>query len=501
MPTAEGPAAAEASDGGYTAEALADFVDELPGWGKPNFDLYSGYITVNESAGRALFYAFAESYTDAHSKPLVLWLNGGPGCSSLASGFMSELGPFYPTANGKLKKNTYSWTEAANIIFLESPAFVGWSYSNTTSDATVGDARTAKDALNFLLGFLDRFPVYEGRPFWIAGESYGGHYVPNLALAVAKYNADKDGIPKINFKGFLVGNAWTDADEDNKGAVEFWHSHALISDTTRDGLMQKCNFSRIGPLQVEAVSSDTKSCDEYVNDSQTESGFTNGGINIYDIYADVCSPERASLEARQFAKVLGATRALTEGESSQGGTASPFQTMALAAMVSLPEPGKYDPCIDNKVEQYFNRPDVQRAFHANSSEHTLPWAWKGCSDYVNYSREDLLSSMLPVYRELLTHNLQILVYSGDVDAIVPVTGTRRWLRRLKLPVVRSWQPWRSATGQIGGYFERYAGLTFVTIRDAGHMVPYTQPERASFIFSKWVVEGSNEPASTEAFLS
>lgn len=48
--------------------------------------------------------------------------------------------------------------------------------------------------------------------------------------------------------------------------------------------------------------------------------------------------------------------------------------------------GKYDPCIDNKVEQYFNRPDVQRAFHANSSEHTLPWAWKGCSDYVNYSR-------------------------------------------------------------------------------------------------------------------
>lgn len=77
-----------------------------------------------------------------------------------------------------------------------------------------------------------------------------------------------------------------------------------------------------------------------MNDSQTESGFANGGINIYDIYADVCSPERASLEARQFAKVLGATRALTEGESSQGGTASPFQTMALAAMVSLPEPGE-----------------------------------------------------------------------------------------------------------------------------------------------------------------
>ena len=56
-----------------------------------------------------------------------------------------------------------------------------------------------------------------------------------------------------------------------------------------------------------------------------------------------------------------------------------------------------------------------------------------------------------------------------------MTGTRRWLRRLKLPVVRSWQPWRSATGQIGGYFERYAGLTFVTIRNAGHMVCLKAP--------------------------
>ncbi|EIE23392.1 peptidase S10, serine carboxypeptidase [Coccomyxa subellipsoidea C-169] len=392
------------------------------------------YIIVNETAGRALFYAFAESYKNAKSKPLVLWLNGGPGCSSLASGFMSELGPFYPAANGKLEKNPYSWTQAANIIFLESPAFVGWSYSNTTTDATVGDKRTANDALNFLLGFFDRFPAYDGRPFWIAGESYGGHYVPNLALAVAEHNAGNDNSPIINFKGFLVGNAWTDAEEDNKGAVEFWHSHALISDTTRDGLMNKCNFSRIGPLQVEAVTKGS---------AKAESGFADGGINIYDIYADVCSPERASAEARQFAHVLGATRALTEG--------------------------KYDPCIDGKVEEYFNRPDVQRAFHANASEHTLPWAWKGCSDYVDYSREDLLSSMLPVYRELLKHKLNILVYSGDVDAIVPVTGTRRWLARLGLPVVRSWRPWRSGTGQIGGYYERYSGLTFLTIREAGHM--------------------------------
>ena len=90
-------------------------------------------------------------------------------------GFLSELGPFYPTATaGRLQANPYTWTATSNIVFLESPAFVGWSYSNTTSDEYVGDARTAADALRFLLGFFERFPVYDGRPFWIAGESYGG---------------------------------------------------------------------------------------------------------------------------------------------------------------------------------------------------------------------------------------------------------------------------------------------------------------------------------------
>lgn len=72
--------------------------------------------------------------TTAQANPVC----SGPGCSSLAGGFLSELGPFYPTAEGKLERNKYAWNEVANIIFLESPAFVGWSYSNTTSDIVVG---------------------------------------------------------------------------------------------------------------------------------------------------------------------------------------------------------------------------------------------------------------------------------------------------------------------------------------------------------------------------
>lgn len=89
----------------------ADKITSLPGQPKGvNFDQYSGYVTVDPSAGRALFYYFAESQKDASTKPLVLWLNGGPGCSSIGGGAMTELGPFRVNPDGKtLWLNEYAW--------------------------------------------------------------------------------------------------------------------------------------------------------------------------------------------------------------------------------------------------------------------------------------------------------------------------------------------------------------------------------------------------------
>ncbi|KAF5789941.1 putative carboxypeptidase D [Helianthus annuus] len=91
--------------------AQVDKIFALPGQPEGvSYNQYSGYVTVNPNAGRALFYYFVESPTDSSTKPLVLWLNGGPGCSSMI-GAMTELGPFRINSDGKtLFKNDYAWS-------------------------------------------------------------------------------------------------------------------------------------------------------------------------------------------------------------------------------------------------------------------------------------------------------------------------------------------------------------------------------------------------------
>jgi serine carboxypeptidase-like clade II len=221
---------------------------------------------------------------------------------------------------------------------------------------------------------------------------------------------------------------------------------------------------------------DRQKCEDYIIEAMDEMA----GINIYDIYADVCieEPENTN-QKQQERKQLFKNNIFNNGGDVVGAFFSSF-------LKQPPQP-RYDPCISDEVEIYMNRPDVQAAFNANSSGHQQPGPWVTCTPRIEYSREDVLTSMLPVYDQLLGSGLEFLVYSGDIDAIVPIIGTRKWVRKLDLEVEEKWRAFRSKTGQVAGWTVRYAkGLTFASVRGAGHMVPYTQPERAFHMFSRWV---------------
>ncbi|XP_038720215.1 serine carboxypeptidase-like 40 [Tripterygium wilfordii] len=425
-----------------------DRIDILPGQPNVDFAHYGGYVTVDKSAGRALYYYFVEAAPSqsTESLPLLLWLNGGPGCSSLI-GAMQELGPFRVLSDGKtLFRNKYSWNNAANVLFLESPAGVGFSYSNRTSDYDdlPGDRSTAADNYVFLVNWLERFPEYKGREFYISGESYAGHYVPQLAQTILHHNKISNNTI-INLKGIIIGNALINDETDFRGMYDYFESHALISEDTWYQIQKYCNFS------PEAMKQ-SRQCIKADLEALRNVEF----LNIYNIYAPNC-----------------------------------FNY----SVTAKPKPGSilnFDPCSNYYVYTYLNRPDVQAAMHANVTR--LTHDWERCSYIITYWN-DSPYTIIPVLKELMENKLRVWIFSGDTDGVLSVTSTKYSIKKMKLDVKTLWHPWL-IDGEVGGYTQVYEGeLTFATVRGAGHQVPSYQPIRALSLIKNFL-HGTPLPNTT-----
>ncbi|TXG56910.1 hypothetical protein EZV62_018223 [Acer yangbiense] len=350
----------------------ADHVTWLPSQPPVNFRQYSGYVTVDEKQGKALFYWFFEATQKPQDKPLLLWLNG-----------------------------------AANLLFLESPVGVGFSYSNT-SLSNPGDNSTAQDSYSFLLNWLKKFPQYKSNEFYIAGESYGG-------------------------------NAMMDFETDQDGMIDYAWGHALISDGVYRDIKQYCNFSRQGQTQncFQALIKYYQLFDL---------------IDMYSLYTPTCPLPRP------FAAATAAA------------TAASLRATSLSLI-----PAGYDPCIMNYATTYFNRPDVQQALHANVTKISRPWSL--CSNELFNGWNDSTFSVVPIIKKLIDGGIRVWVFSGDTDGRVPVTSTKYTLNKLGLNITQDWTPWYSRR-EVGGWTITYEGLTFITVRGAGHQVPTFAPKRS-----------------------
>ncbi|KAK4257855.1 hypothetical protein QN277_007389 [Acacia crassicarpa] len=139
--------------------------------------------------------------------------------------------------------------------------------------------------------------------------------------------------------------------------------------------------------------------------------------------------------------------------------------------------GGYDPCYAINVEEYFNRIDVQSSFHADIKGRNTNFTWELCNPAILRTYNYSVFSVLPIYTKLIKGGLKVWVYSGDADGRVPVIGTRYWIEALGLPVKSSWRTWYH-DNQVGGRIVEYEGLTIVTIRGAGHLVPLYKPSEA-----------------------
>ncbi|XP_074523193.1 lysosomal protective protein [Halichoeres trimaculatus] len=442
---------------GSRAQYAPDEVTHLPGMEfKINYRQWSGYLQARP--GKFLHYWFVTSQRDPVKDPLVLWLNGGPGCSSL-EGFLSENGPFHVKDNGDtLYENKFSWNKIANLLYLESPAGVGYSYSDDQKYAT-DDDQVADDNYRALQNFFVKFPNFTQNEFFIFGESYGGIYAPTLSLRVAT------GAAKINFKGFAVGNGLSSFALNDQTLIYFGYYHGLFGEDLWRDLSQNC--------------CDKEGCNFYNSSSETCKTLVNvafgivyeSGLNEYALYLD-CEGGRRSHK--------GYNRAMSHLFKN-------FRKYPHILKISEPRTsfvyvGGVPPCIDSTAQMnWLRRGDVRKALHIPD---TLP-PWDICSDDVGAQYTNLYPTVKGVYLKLLSLGLRALVYNGDTDMACNFLGDQWFVEDLGLEATTKYQTWIDDE-QIAGFYQQFGNITFLTVKGAGHMVPQWAPGPAFHMFESFI---------------
>jgi carboxypeptidase C (cathepsin A) len=433
----------------YTNDALLDQVIDLPGlhW-KTNFNHFSGYLNL-KGTQKFIHYWLVESEDIApENAPLVFWTNGGPGCSGLI-GFMTEQGPFRPDSDGNLQQNPYAWNKIANMVFLEQPVGVGFSYSDNKDDYKIGDDQAAADNLATILAFYNKFPHFNHTSLYITSESYGGHYMPTWADAIIKYNdAQEYSQEKINFKGFAVGNPYTDYYSGVGAQMEtYWGKQLLPKPLWDNYIANGCTDP------VQQLNSSV--CSFLLLDFMKKIG----NLNPYALDYPVCLTSQQR-KMHHF---------LFENEFME-----------------------YEPCEDNFAADYLNKIEVKDSLHVK-----VDTEWEECSRTTKYNLADKMIPMEHYYKTILnskTHpDLKVLVYSGDDDGVCGTIGTQKWIYDLGFSVSTLWDTWINNDGQVAGYltkfntpFSKDSRFSFLTVHFAGHEVPTYKPKEALELFQMYL---------------
>jgi carboxypeptidase C (cathepsin A) len=477
-------------------------VTDLPGMSSNSVKVmdshFSGYLNVQDKF--KVFY-YHVKHPDP-SKPLLVWMNGGPGASSLL-GLFTELGPLLlnsrslpersTTGDWQLLSNPYAWSKVASLLVWEQPAGVGFSRCIAEPCAVWNDTSSAEGNLQFLLSFFAAFPSARSQDLFISGESYAGIYIPLLAQLIHKHNQAKAG-PEIQLKGIAVGN----------GCVGF-------------GVAGGCGLDQLD-LLVTVM----------------EQGAPGVSRSVLDHVRAACRGELDSGKLPQVATSPSTTpplsplpspytplttttpthqpRPLTPptpqdlSHSCKPAARELFQEVAAWNQYSYGTPcgpngaGNWGDGVgfscgaDDALQRYVTSVAVQQALHVipAGSSTPLTWdQWDGATRVAHYAITQ--ADARPVYGDLLDAGYSVTIYNGLRDTAVPAQGAEKWIQTVgNATIVSARRKWSapsvggsSTTGdQVAGYVTRYAsGVQFVTVVGAGHLMPAERPASALILIS------------------
>lgn len=445
-----------------SADFHSPIIEYLPGFQGPlPFQLTTGYVGVDKSEDVQLFYYFVKSQTNPTDDPLILWMTGGPGCSSFTA-FAYEFGPLYfeqVEYNGTLPSlilNPHTWTQAASIIFLDLPVGTGFSYGKTSAASHSSDPEACAQALQFLKKWFITHPQFRTNPFYVGGDSYAGIFVPVITQMISNENEAEAGPEQsINLKGYLLGNPSTFPTEKNF-RFTFAHGMGIISDELYESLRRNCG------LDYQKSDSDNAECSE---DKEAYELCRSGLFKPNILEKNCVEPLRRSLSS-----------ANTDYMDKFGDYSNPKLTLSAFECRNDGYP---------LSSYWINDENVQNSLHIRKG--TIG-TWIRCKEKLSF--DEVITDTRPYHANLSRKGYRSLIYSGDHDMVVPFQSTQAWIRALNYPITDDWRPW-VVEGQYAGYTRTYSNkMTFATVKGGGHTAPEYKPAECYAMFKRWL---SNKP--------
>jgi len=526
-----------------SADKKSDYkVGQLPGLKVPlQVNHYAGYIQVDKTHDDQLFFWLFESRTAPRTDPLVIWLSGGPGCSSISALF-EENGPLRIKPDLTLTVNPQGWNQRANIIYIDQPVGTGLSYSGT--DHLIDrQYDISAQFYAFLRGFYSAFPEYKQRKLYLTGESYAGHMIPCIARYILERNG-KPGQLNIPLAGLAIGNGWVDPRSHIEAAPtaafalglidrsERDAAHALYRQTIKAGVFPRDNtlgtaHDKPKPIdlaglksldvtspyrgisvpkqlqgnpQVKAMVARLEkykgqilavklSCEDFIAliDLLRE-----GGSDVRKLMPPIVKQifGNNTYQELTFAYLIARVVSYTGSKGSYVNLMD-LENYGPTSMIGTPTkwPGG---CED--FGKYLSQKTVQRALHA---EKFPGKAVEGCNPLVYLLlNSDYYKSSLYLIPGLL-QKLPILFYNGQMDLICNQAGTLSFLHRIaRDPKRASWpgkqaftkaklRPW-SLEGKRVGYYKTAGNLQFLNVLGASHMVPLSKPKVALALLNRFI---------------
>ncbi|KAF8314741.1 alpha/beta-hydrolase [Clavulina sp. PMI_390] len=406
----------------------------------PPLHVYAGHISSDPKAKTSpatditaqLFFVLTKARRTADKERLIIWFNGGPGCSSF-DGLMMEVGPWRFEGKDNLKQKEGGWEEYAHVLYLDQPPGTGFSYTSTGS--YLHELSEAADyVVEFLRNWYEVFPEFKNMDTYLTGESYAGQYIPYTADAIL--NAKK--LP-IQLKGIAIGNGWVDPLTQYPAYIEF---------AVKEKLLEK------GTPEYTAAQKSLEECDKAMN------------TTTLTPHIGVCE------------QLMG--KAVDHLQSTVNGKTMCVNVYDIRLSDTYPACGMNWPPDLTYITPYLRRDDVRTALHIPADAS----AWTECRGSVGSALSAKKSRpAIELVPKILERGVEVMFFNGDQDLICNYVGTENMIAALEWDGQTGFNTsiaplkW-SVNGTAAGEWTTQRNLTYVKIFGASHMVGFDVPHIA-----------------------